>query len=377
MILRTCDVEEFMQRAKGREVVCWGAGFWLSFLSNEYSYGIESVFSYVVDNNPELWGKYCTVVETPLIIRSPQHLYDTINENTLLLITSASILEIYSALNTCLGKEHKIECYFALFINKFEYHKQNNPIFFAPKNFKMNPKPVIPKIIHYTWFSGEPLPPETVNCIESWKKHCPDYETIEWNARNYDLTKHPYVRQAIEEKKWGFAGDYVRLDVLYNYGGIYLDIDVELLRNLGDLLYNDAYFGFQSIELINLGSNFGCIKGHPTIRLLRDAYDDVSFYNGDGSLNLTPSPYIQTESMEKLGLKLNGEFQIVDDVAVYPAVYFSPKCPFAETLNIIPETYSIHHYSGSWLPESELEIKKFYDDVIKNEARIQGGKHRD
>ena len=97
----------------------------------------------------------------------------------------------------------------------------------------------IPKKIHYCWFGRNEIPEKTLRCIESWKKYCPDYEIIQWNEDNYDINKIPYMKDAYKEKKWAFVSDYARLDVIYQYGGIYLDTDVELVNSLDDLLEYD------------------------------------------------------------------------------------------------------------------------------------------
>ena len=79
---------------------------------------------------------------------------------------------------------------------------------------------MIPKMIHYCWFGNTEIPPKDRRCIESWKKHCPDYEIKRWDETNYDITQNEYMRQAYEQKKWGFVPDYARLDIIYKYGGI-------------------------------------------------------------------------------------------------------------------------------------------------------------
>ena len=94
------------------------------------------------------------------------------------------------------------------------------------------PEMSIPKKISYCWFGGNPLPEKITKCIESWKKYCPDYEIIRWDETNYDVNKIPFVRDAYKEKKWAFVSDYARLDIIYNQGGIYLDTDVELVKNI-------------------------------------------------------------------------------------------------------------------------------------------------
>ena len=101
---------------------------------------------------------------------------------------------------------------------------------------------MIPKVIHYCWFGGGKKPKLAKKCISSWKTYCPGYKLIEWNESNYDLSSAPqFVREAAEAKKWAFVSDYVRLQVVYQYGGIYLDTDVELLRNIDFLLDQTGY----------------------------------------------------------------------------------------------------------------------------------------
>ena len=100
----------------------------------------------------------------------------------------------------------------------------------------------IPKIIHYCWFGGGPISAESQKCMESWKKYCPDYKIIEWNEQNFEISQNRYAQQAYEAKKYAFVSDYVRLAVLYRYGGIYLDTDVELVRPLDELLEHKGLY---------------------------------------------------------------------------------------------------------------------------------------
>lgn len=111
---------------------------------------------------------------------------------------------------------------------------------------------MIPKKIHYCWFGRNPLPELARRCIESWKKYCPDYEIIEWNEDNYDINKIPYVKEAYQAKKWAFVTDYVRLDVVNKFGGIYLDTDVELLKSLDSLLKYKAFLEWKKVILLLL-----------------------------------------------------------------------------------------------------------------------------
>ena len=117
----------------------------------------------------------------------------------------------------------------------------------------------IPKIIHYCWFGNNPKPEIVYKCIESWKKYFPDYEIVEWNEKNYDVNKELYMQEAYSCKKWAFVSDYARFDVLYQYGGIYFDTDVEVLKKFPqEILCNQAFTGIESTKIISPGLVFGC-----------------------------------------------------------------------------------------------------------------------
>jgi len=371
--IRACDIPEFIRRMQGKEVVCYGAGNWLSVLSNEYDCGIEQTYSYVVDNNSALWETEKKINGRILKIHSPQRLYETAGENTVILVTYGRYYEINEILEKVPALEH-IDCYAAPLIQLYQYDFTAFSVPSAPSGWRMNPEMKIPKVIHYTWFSGEPIPDNLLACMDSWKRFCPDYEIVEWNSGNYDLTVNPYVREAVENKRWGFAGDYVRLDAIYRYGGIYLDLDVELIKNIDELLYNSAYCGYETYRNINLGSGFGAIKGHPLIKTLRDAYNDLHFINEDGTMNLTPSPVHQSGVLDEHGLRCNGEFQIIQDMAIYPVEYFAPKSLFSGRALTSPNTYSIHHFAGSWLTEEEWvpvnRKRKYIIQAVENEKHF-------
>jgi glycosyltransferase involved in cell wall biosynthesis len=216
-------------------------------------------------------------------------------------------------------------------------------------------KNMIPKIIHYCWFGDNPLPPLALKCIESWKKYCPDYEIKEWNESNFDITKNKYMHEAYTAKKWAFVPDYARLDIVYENGGIYLDTDVELLKNLDKLLEHRAFVGFEKKNLVNFGSGFAAEKNFDFIRELRDIYDNINFIKKDGSLNMTSSPYYQTRLMEKKGFSGNNKLQNINGMTIYPTEYFCPKNIKTGSLNITNDTYSIHHYDGSWLTAEQKQ----------------------
>lgn len=218
---------------------------------------------------------------------------------------------------------------------------------------------MIPKKIHYCWFGGAPIPEDYKRCIESWRRHCPDYEIIEWNEQNYDLSRSDYMKQAYDCKKWSFVSDYARLDIIYREGGIYLDTDVEVVRNLDALLSHEAFMGFEEGNFVNSGVGFGAEADNPVIKRLRDMYDGLAFLQADGKMNMLPTPYYITDELEKLGLRRENVRQELPGVTVYPQEYFSPMPCSTGVCHMTENTYSVHLYSASWQGEKgKHEMKR-------------------
>lgn len=222
----------------------------------------------------------------------------------------------------------------------------------------------IPKIIHYCWVGGNPKPQSVLYCIESWKKFCPDYEIKEWNESNYDFTQNKYMQQAYEAKKWGFVPDYARLDIIYKYGGIYLDTDVEMVRSFDELLNQEGFMGFENTGdgefFVNCGHGFGAVPHNEVVRQARDLYDHLSFLNEDGSLNLLPSPYFTTQALRQFGLKQENSDQKLSHMMVYTSDVLCPKNFRTGKIHRTSRTVSIHHFAASWV-----------DEKIKKEAEHQ------
>lgn len=226
----------------------------------------------------------------------------------------------------------------------------------------------IPKIIHYCWFGKNPIPEKVKKCIDSWEKFCPDYKIIQWNEENYDVNSIPYIRDSYKEKKWAFVSDYARLDVVYKYGGIYLDTDVELIKNLDDLLEYDIFLCIEkNSKQIATGLGFGGCKDNIVLEKLMDIYNNLSFYKADGNLNLTACPKYTTDYFINHGYKLEDTTQFVDNTVILSSDYLCPMDYKTGKINITENTYGIHWYNASWFPESDKHI---HDTEIKIRSKL-------
>ena len=204
---------------------------------------------------------------------------------------------------------------------------------------------MIPKLIHYCWFGGNPKPKMAEKCIASWKKHCPGWEIIEWNESNFDVNMNGYTKMCLEQKKYAFLSDYERLLVVAEQGGVYFDTDVELLRPLDDLLENEAFFGFETPEFVNSGQGFGSVAHGTAIEAMLREYDFLL----DGTEGVRGCPVLNTAALEKLGLRRDGTMQMVAGTKILPIEYMNPYESSTGILNKTKNTYSVHWYSASWM----------------------------
>lgn len=227
----------------------------------------------------------------------------------------------------------------------------------------------IPKKIHYCWFGGAELPDSAKKCIESWKKFCPEYEIIRWDEHNYDYVKFIYTRQAYEAKKYAFVSDVARLEVVYRYGGIYLDTDVELIKPLDDLLKNKAFMGVETTS-VALGLGFGAVPKLDFLEQLINKYKTISFYKNDGSLELKTIPAYTMELLAEKGYVMSDGIQFFEGITIYPKEYFNPKNYLTGELCITSNTYSIHHYDATWWGENEKQQYEMEQNINKYCGKI-------
>ncbi len=241
---------------------------------------------------------------------------------------------------------------------------------------------MIPKSIHYCCIGVKPLTPLAKKCIESWQRVMPDYQIKRWDESNYDFQKNKFMVNAYKQKKWGFVPDYARLDIIYNYGGIYFDTDVEALKPFDEFLKYPAFCGFESEHFIALGLGFGAEKGNKIIKELMRPYENLDLKINEKILNqaslytklntekwqkesCVPSPLLQTQYLvENYNLKQNNTRQSLDSIEVFPSSYFCPK----NNDNLPAKTedaYSVHWFAASWLPWHEKTYNRVKDILRK------------
>lgn len=217
----------------------------------------------------------------------------------------------------------------------------------------------IPKIINYCWFGGKPLPLEVKKCIKSWKKYCPDYEIIEWNEKNYNVMRHPFVQSAYKAKAWAFVSDYARLQIVYENGGIYFDTDIELVKPIDDLLDCDFYIGIQQgNKFPTTGLGFGAVKGNPIVLEMMQEYEGIKY--SVSNREMITCPRLNSKVIYKHGYIFNDDVWKSDEMVVYPGRFFDPLAP-GKTKNLLcKDTYSIHHYAASWTSKFNVLKRKLY-----------------
>lgn len=362
--LKNAGIIQFAERVKGRKV--YGFGAVPNSLTNHRllrtpDHDLWTMLHKIVDNDPEKQGKDISDGEHRLPVISFDDFCAEAGKEDVILILGGRYGEIMEQLDAesifdqqeCYILEF-IDCAFDSRIDETEYEQYQG----GGKR--------IPPVIHYCWFGGKELPEAYQEYMRSWEKYCPDYEIRRWDESNYDIEKHPYMKQAYEHKKWAFVSDYARLDILYRYGGIYLDNDVELLKSLDELRDFPAYMGYETTEIVNTGLGFGSEKENGIIRQCMDAYDQI---NVAEPFQLIPCTIHQTNVLKNRGLRCDNSFQMLptDKIAVLPSEFLCGKRLGTNFRQITKHTFSIHHFAGDWggrPSQISIDRHKKYDGLL-------------
>ena len=237
---------------------------------------------------------------------------------------------------------------------------------------------MIPKIIHYCWLSNDPIPDKLQVYMQSWKKHLHDYEFIKWDFNRFPKDRSEWVRDAFNAKKYAYAADYIRLYALYNYGGFYLDMDVEIVKSYEPFLSLNTLLGFENSKQEGLEvAAFGVEKKSAWVKICLDHYDNRHYVNSDGSVNDIPMPGIIKHCLLVNGYKLKKVSSISEassvasnEIPVFPSDFFSPKNHVTGKIERTLNTVSIHHFAGSWLPVWQQKESLFWYRLGLRDMRI-------
>lgn len=364
MNLKCCTFKEMADNIKKSncKIVMFGVGSIGKTVAPEILniYGISQHFDKFIDNDATKWGEMVFINGKEYEINSPNYLCKC-EENTTVFINISRFADALEQLE-------KMKC------------TQNMSVYIIPMMCIHNwcsdtskgvpiitDSPLIPKVIHYMWLGGKPIPENLAKCIKSWEKYCPDYEIIQWNENNYDISKHKYMKQAYDKKAFGFVPDYARLDILYEYGGFYMDTDVVLKMSLDAMRYQEAFVGVEKWQVVNFGGCSGAVKGHKMIKRVLDIRQDVYFLDESGRENRNPSGFYDTKAILDSGYIIDGTTQCIDGMNIYAYDYFHPYDYMSGILNETKNTRSIHYFNGGWL---DARMKSQNDITRQNYMKL-------
>lgn len=234
---------------------------------------------------------------------------------------------------------------------------------------------MIPKTIHYCWFGRNPLPEKAIQCINSWRKFFPDYEIKEWNEDNFDVNGIPYTAEAYQACKYAFVSDYARFWILYHYGGVYFDTDVEVIRSMDDIILRGPFLGMENVWTypnVAPGLGMAAEAGHRIYKQAIDCYSRMHFSFENGIVTHESIVPLTTRLLKEAGMQPNGDLQQVDGIWIYPCDFFNPFDDLTGKLNITDNTFTIHWYTASWRKQNDLIrwFKRFFHRLVGNRMHL-------
>lgn len=366
MIIRNCSHNELFDRVGDRRLICFGAGVSGRLMCESHpKEKMLDRISVFVDNDRDKHGGHMTIFDTEVPIVGPKWLENSENvKNSVILVTSRFWDQIFEQLDKIVSLS-SVECYSDILLKINPTRSGEEDI------FGRWGEELIPRKIHYCWFGGGALPDSVKRCMDSWEKFCPDFEIIRWDESNYNINKNRFTSECVG-RHWSALASYARLDILYTYGGIYFDTDVEIVRDIIPLLRNRTFFGFEvGRSYVNTGHGAGSVPGVKVFRENMEEYEKRSFLDENGKwADYIPSPILTTEVLKHHGLIMNGEMQEFDGITVYPNDYFDPALQMPSA-----RTYSIHRYSSLWSFSGKnmqeiWEKQRIYYQKLKKESRL-------
>lgn len=366
MILKCTSFEQMNKEIVEHDmsIVVFGAGVIGTVTVPEVlrQYDLLNRVLFYVDNSCSMQGQRVDAANKTIDIKTVDSLM-SVEENTAIIIAVSRYTDVLEQLNSMQCTENMTGYLMPMMcIHNFcSGISEGTPV--------LADQPLIPKRIHYMWLGKKQIPENLQKCIDSWKKYCPDYEIIQWDESNYDISKNSYMQQAYEAGAYGFVPDYARLDILYQYGGIYMDTDVEVIRSLDDMLYQQAFCGVEKWQTINFGGCSGAIQGYEAIRKFMIEREKISFIKEDGKQNRNTCGFYDTNVALQNGYIINGKTQNVMGINIYAFDYFHAYDYMSGQTCKTEHTYSIHRFNGGWLDEkmrqANADVSKEYDRIYR------------
>ncbi|MGN0512997.1 MAG: glycosyltransferase family 32 protein [Lachnospiraceae bacterium] len=358
-----CSIKDYIERKNVDTIYCFGASPVLDRIENnaKFSDFIKDKNIQIVDSNPQKQGTQIMFLGRSHTINSPEILKKNNGE----ILITAGLRHYKSIIEKLDGMDLSMECYYASLIFSYGGYSDTSEVECAMESHTTEK---IPRIIHSFWFSNEKKPEIYQKCIDSWRKYCPDYKIIEWNCDNYDINQNLFMKQAFECRKWAFVSDVARLDVVYRYGGIYLDMDVELINSIDKMLGFDAFFAMDNCDKIDLGSGFGAVRGNQLVKKMLEEYDGIPFVNENGEMDIEPQPMRLMKYFVQSGVNEAGDSQVIDNMAILSNEYFTSIMDGGDDRFWSGRELAIHWHNAGWLSE-EMQTDKQKSREYRNELR--------
>lgn len=364
MIRIDLDLNGFREFIQSKKIICYGAGsVGVRAIEIMENWGKSNDIIAFIDRDKSKCGTNICSGGHSYPILSINEAIQIVDESMILLITcvtsSTDILEIRKILDGYAELDGLV-CFSLVEVAQRQLVSSDYPDIMHESDTMM-----IPKKLHYCWLGGE-KPVFIQRMIDSWKRVCPDYEIIEWNEKNYDFSKCEYMRQAYEEKVWGFVPDYARIDIVHQNGGIYLDTDINILKKPDELLFQKNFFISDSSFLVNLGSGFGAMAGCTILNEFMDYYKNISFKLNNGRLDRTPCVMHQYYVLKKHGININDRLQTISGINIYPMVLGGTNA-YTMQIRKSDKAFFAHYGMLSWIENETTRNRKRLQDNFKHD----------
>lgn len=222
------------------------------------------------------------------------------------------------------------------------------------------PDDQIPHLLHYCWFGGNALSDTAQDSLKSWGRYASDFEIRKWDETNAPLDDCAFVHDAYKAGKWAFVSDYIRFWALYRFGGIYMDVGSELVKDITPLIQHAPFSAIEAGSLtVNAGLIACCAPGNQMVRTVLETYQRLPFIDSEDYLRAHTVNEVFTTILERHGYCRENTYQVVDEWTIFPSSFFDPLYGVGG-FHIKKSTYSVHHSSASWL-----------DPVQQTKQRIQ------